>query len=253
MAKTISKAPAQPVNKWDEKLAQFATQASAKETSGGSFFSFKSGILSFGGNAIPGGKTEIVVLGDVHENCYYNQPFDADNPISPVCFAFSEDGKDMRPHPDSAEPQHDKCATCKWNQYKSADNKKGKKCRNIRRIAVIPADQLDDVVAAELAFAKIPPTSVVNFASHTKRVSDSIHRPLWAVISFLTCAAHLKKQVEVDFGYVSKIEDGEQLAALERRMETIQDELQVPYAYTAPEEVSAPAPTASASKVKGKR
>lgn len=248
MAKTST-----AVNKWDEKLAQYATEDSAKEVSGGSTFSFKSGILSFGGDAIPGNTVNVIVLGDVHENAYYSRPYDADNPVSPDCFAFSEDGKNMAPHPDSADPQSEKCATCPWNQFKSADNKKGKKCRNIRKIAVIPADQLEDVGAAELAFAKISPTNVENFKTHKKRVSDTLHRPLWATVSKMSCAPHMKKQVEVSFAYVDKITDSATLDALEARALTIQESLQVPYTYTAPEEAPAPAPAASTGKLKGRR
>lgn len=255
MAKATSvKAPApQQVNKWDEKLAQYATDQSAKETVGGTFLSFKSGILAFGGAAIPGGKLDIVVLGDTHENAYYDKPYDADNPVSPACFAFSVDGKDMAPHPDAADPQNDKCATCQWNKFGSADNKKGKKCRNLRRIAFISGDALDDVAGAELAFAKIPPTSVDNFSSHTKRVNDTIHRPLWATISTISCAPHLKKQVELSFGYKDKVTDSEQLGALETMAEGILSSLEVPYTYNTPEEAQPTAPTPSATKVKGKR
>lgn len=251
MAKPINKPVTAQVNKWDEDLAKFATEASAKESvGGGSFLSFKSGMLSFAGNAIPGNKLDVIVLGDVHENAYYDQPYDADNPVSPACFAFGEDIAKMQPHADAKEPQSDRCATCKWNQYGSADNKKGKKCRNIRKLAIIPADQLNDVAGAELAFAKIPPTSVVNFSAHTKRVADAAHRPLWAAITSISCAPHLKKQVEVSFAYVDSIKDGEQLGAIKTRVDSIQASLRVPYTYN---EV-APAPqTASASKVKGRR
>ena len=255
MAKPISTpktAPAAQVNKWDEDLAKFAQEASAKEAGGGAFLSFKSGILAFMGNMIPGNKLNAVVLGDMHENCYYDQPYDADNPISPACFAFSEDGRNMAPHADSADPQHHECATCKWNQFGSADNKKGKKCRNIRRIAIVPADQVDDP-ACELAFAKIPPTSVVNFSNHTKRVADAAHRPLWAAVTAISCAPHLKKQVEVSFAYVESITDGEKLQNIKNRVDTIQTALQVPYTYSAPEEAPPTPPTRSENKVKGRK
>jgi hypothetical protein len=251
MAKPTNKPVTAQVNKWDEELAKYATEASAKESvGGGSFLSFKSGMLSYAGNAIPGNKLEVIVLGDVHENAYYDQPYDADNPVSPACFAFGEDPATMQPHADAKEPQSDRCATCKWNAFGSADNGKGKKCRNIRKLALIPADQVDDVAAAELAFAKIPPTSVVNFSAHTKRVADAAHRPLWAVITSISCAPHLKKQVEVSFAYVDSIKDGEQLSAIKTRVDSIQASLQVPYTYSE----AAPTPqTASAAKVKGRR
>lgn len=252
MAKIAPKAPASAgLNKWDEDLAKFASEASAKESvGGGSFLSFKSGMLSFGGSAIPGNKLDVIVLGDVHENAYYDQPFDADNPVSPACFAFGNDASTMEPHEGAKDPQSAKCATCKWNAFGSADNGKGKKCRNIRKLAVIAADQLNDVVGAELAFAKIPPTSVTNFSTHTKRVADVAHRPLWAAITSISCAPHLKKQVEVSFAFVDSIKDGEQLGALKARVDSIQASLQVAYTYSE----AAPAPsTASASKVKGRR
>ena len=251
MAKPINKVPVSSgVNKWDEELAGFASEASAKETVGGSFLSFKSGMLSFGGNAIKGNSLDVVVLGDVHENAYYDQPYDADNPVSPACFAFGEDANAMAPHADAKDPQAERCSTCKWNQFGSADNGKGKKCRNIRKVALIPSDQLADIAGAEMAFAKIPPTSVVNFQTHTKRVTDAAHRPLWAAITSISCAPHLKKQVEVSFAYVDSITDGEQLGALKALHLGIQATLQVPYTYAE----ATPAPqTASSSKVRGKR
>ena len=87
--KTKTPEPSTQVNKWDEDLAKYAQEASAKEAGGGAFLSFKSGMLSFMGNAIPGNKLEVVVLGDVHENLYYDQPFDPDNALELLETAFA--------------------------------------------------------------------------------------------------------------------------------------------------------------------
>jgi len=95
MAGPKKAAPKMSVNKWDEDLAKFAQESVATEESvgiGGNMVSVKGGRLSYNGGEVPGNKMNVIIIDYVLGNAYYDEPFDVDNPSSPVCFAFG-------PHP----------------------------------------------------------------------------------------------------------------------------------------------------------
>jgi hypothetical protein len=149
-AKAAKKTPAAPAAekpknalvKWDEVLAARAIMAQQSEAKvgGGKFISIKSGVMSFNGSPVPGNALDVVVVDSVLENQLYLGKYNPDVVQVPDCFAFGRNEKDMVPHKDSANPQADSCAECPHNEWGSADTGKGKKCGNVRRLALIPAD-----------------------------------------------------------------------------------------------------------------
>jgi hypothetical protein len=52
------------------------------------FFSIKSGVLSYAGQAIPENQMAVLVLADIFENVNYPDDYDPENPENPNCFAF---------------------------------------------------------------------------------------------------------------------------------------------------------------------
>lgn len=229
--------PVTAVNKWDEQLAQFATEAAETETVGGNFVSTRGGRLSVGGNEVPGNKMNVVVIESVKENHYYADRFDPDNPSSPVCFAFGVGEDEMVPHPDSTERQADKCANCPMNQFGSADQGRGKACKNIRRLGIITEDGLDDVPAAELAVLKIPVTSVKNWSTYVTQVATTLRRPPFAMVTEVSVVPDSKTQFKVCFKAAAQITDGDSLQALMDRKPLVVAELTRPYAPAPAEEV----------------
>jgi hypothetical protein len=90
-----------------------------------------------------GKEIDVVILDFVWFMVNYPGVFNANNPQQPNCFAVGRenpDSGDLKPHEDSAEPQHTDCKECPKNQWKSAQTGNGKACKNQRRLAVLPPD-----------------------------------------------------------------------------------------------------------------
>jgi hypothetical protein len=188
-AKAAKKTPAAPAAekpknalvKWDEVLAARAIMAQQSEAKvgGGKFISIKSGVMSFNGSPVPGNALDVVVVDSVLENQLYLGKYNPDVVQVPDCFAFGRNEKDMVPHKDSANPQADSCAECPHNEWGSADTGKGKKCGNVRRLALIPADALDKgeegVKETELTFFKVPVTSSPNWTNYVNTLAAQGH------------------------------------------------------------------------------
>jgi len=152
---------------WAAELSKYAQDAPTTESASvsGNWLTARAGVLNYKGVPVKGNATEAVILASVLENVYYEEDFDADNPASPVCFAFSTTLKDLKPHESAPKPQHAKCAGCPQNEFGSADKGKGKKCKNMKRLAMIPfGDGTPEALEAEeLAFAKLSVMSVKEF------------------------------------------------------------------------------------------
>jgi len=226
LTKKPAAAPTTAVNKWDEELAKLAVDAQAEETLAGNFISTRGGRLQYGGAEIPGNKLNAVIINYVKENHYYEDRFDADNPASPVCFAFATEDGEMAPHPDSTKPQCATCSACPKNQFGSADQGKGKACKNIRRLGLITEDALEeDVSTAEVAVLKIPVTSVKNWSTYVGQVATTMKRPPFAVVTEISIVPDSKTQFKICFKPVAQITDGDALGALMGRREAVANDL----------------------------
>lgn len=238
---------------FQEKLAQYAkkTVATVAAVGGGTFISFKGGVITVGGNAVPGNVLEVVVLGHVLENHYYTVAFDPDSPTSPVCFAFGESAEDMKPHDASEEKQCDNCAACPKNQFGTAEKGKGKACGNIVRMALLTrADVEKDIALAQPAFAKLPVTSVKEWAIYCKGLESSLGLPPFAVVTKLSVVPDAKSQFKVKFETMATIDDADSIESLINRHEGILPELMTPYSRNVEEEE---APVAARGAIKGSR
>lgn len=220
------------LQRWDEELARQAQMAAGIEENvggGGSFISTQGGVLTFGGAEIPGNKMNVIIVDHILENHTYGSKFDPDNPSSPICFAFGRDEKEMVPHELSSEPQHDKCIGCPLNEFGSADTGKGKGCKNIRRLALITEDGLEDIENAPLSYLKIPVTSVKAWAGYVRQLATTLSRPPFGVVTEISLVRDAKTQFKVQFKLVESIESAEQIEALIARKKLVEQEIAFPY------------------------
>lgn len=132
------------------------------------------------------------------------------------------------------------------NEWGSAgEGRRGKACKETRRLAVIPADSLDsveDLVGAELAMAKIPVTSVANWSNYVHKTSAVDGLPFWAVLTEMSVKPHIKNQFEVNFNREEVIDDTDALAAIMKKVEMVDAFVMAPYSIAADEDTPAPAP-----------
>ena len=238
---------------WEKEMeAQAAVAAGmASSTGGAQFFSVRAGQLSFDGMPLPGNQMGVVILDWVLENVYYEGDFDAENPVPPTCFAFGrETAADMRPHDvvfEADQAQHETCRGCPQNEWGSAVRGRGKACRNIRRLAIIPAGTIDANTNRFTAFAdpaqfekagvgylKVPVTSGRGFDTYVKQVAGALRRPPHAVFTRVVVRPDPKTQVAVTFEPLEPAPT-DLIPILMQRHRAIMSELEQPYSLTVEE------------------
>lgn len=203
------KAPGTAVVSWQEELAKMAVATAEAERPSGNWVSFKGGRLSIGGNPMKDDKVKAVVIESMFENQWYKERYDADNPQSPSCYAIDTIEDNLKPHADSEEPQAATCAECPKNVWGSdPGGGRGKACKNVRRLAMLSANDLGAISKAEVAMAKLPVTSVGNWSTYANQVASVLKLPPLAVITEMAVTPSSKTIFQVNFELVDKITDG---------------------------------------------
>ncbi len=250
MAKTpVKAAPAKKptsIVPWEEEMARQADIAAAVTgTTSGTFISFRGGIITVDKNPVPNNRLEAVVLAHCLENAYYEDSYDEDNPMPPVCFAYGvakpgmtaeelENLADtMVPHEKSTKPQADSCSVCEWNKFGSAEKGKGKACGNKRRLAVIAGDDESikdgtSIAAQKVYFAKTSVTSSKNWDGYVKTAAKTLRRPPLGLVTIISAEkTNDKRQFVVNFEVKEKIETSDQFEALMEKAKGV--EIDFPY------------------------
>jgi hypothetical protein len=202
---------------WAEQLAAMAIETAAAEVVTGKFISFRSGQMTYQDAPVPNNELPVVIIDSIFENHLYAEAYDPNNISSPICFAFGRTEAEMKPHEKSKVPQAPTCAECKNLQWGS-DPKggRGKACKQIRRLAMIPADALktpDKLPTAPIAFARIPVMSVTSWGGYVQQVAAQKLPPL-AVVTKMYLKPDPKSQFKVYFEMMARITDGDLLSKL---------------------------------------
>lgn len=231
--------------KWEAQLAQDAkAEADNEQLPGGQFLSIKAGVLSLAGQPIEDNKLDVVIVDHVFENAYYTGRYDPDNPSSPICYAFGREEESMAPADDVEEKQNDACAGCPQNVFGTADEgrRPGKACKNGRRLALLSAEGITAHAASEgeIAFLKVPPTSLKGWAYYVKSLASTYRRPTYGVVTTIGVVPDQKDQVRVTF-VMKELLDAKVLAAIAERREAVKELIIFPYAKNAPVVARAPA------------
>lgn len=272
--KPTNKAPGTEVVDWETEMkAQAAIAAEAQRSSGGGgkFLSLQAGVMSFDGNPLPGNQMAVVILADIMENSFYDAAYDPNTPASPKCFAFGHDEADMEPHDavdndEYFDRQHPQCSGCPQAEWGSAPTGKGKACKNVMRIAIIPAgvykgkgtgrnqtfdlDLYDDPEhfrKAEVAYLKIPVMSVKNYSKYVKQLNADMSRPPWGVVTNIYLEPDPKSQFRVMFELLDKL-DSDILAAVMPRHKA--EDTSMDFPYQPPQDDKEAAPAASNNKLR---
>lgn len=244
IAKKAAPAKGKALVNWDEKFAKYAQEGAAREAAtvaGGNFMQTAGGILKYKDAAVPGNKMKVVVVNYAFENQLYKGKFNPSDPRSPDCYALAMADIELAPHENVEEPQNEVCEGCPMNEWETADNGIGKACKNIRRLALISAGDLessDTVEASEIALLRIPVTSTKAFASYIRQLSEVMKRPAFAVVTEISVEPNPKTQFLISFKFVEMINDQELFEALIAKQELAIKKLLTPY----PKNEDRPAP-----------
>lgn len=248
------------VANYDEAYAKLAQQQADEEQSGGMFITTKGGVLSFQDEQMPGNQMCVVILDAVRENTFYTGKYDPEVQTPPKCYAFARGNEEMGPHESMAkhldyfEPQAEDCSVCPHNEYGSADTGRGKACQNRRRLALIPAGFYSKVAkskdyhlelfddpkhyqTADIAFLKIPTTSVKEWSKYVTQLSAQFHRPSFGVITRIYLENDAKTQFKVRFEMVEELSH-DLAPAIFARNEEAKKNIITPYAPPAPQETT---------------
>lgn len=230
--------------------AQWADQAQEvlehERPTGGAFFSTRAGQLMLGEEAMPGNQVCCIVIDFIRLNTYYPERFDSDNPLPPVCYAIGRTEEEMAPHPTMQadlswfQPQNVDCHSCALNEWGSAEQGRGKACQNRRQLALIPAgyyaprrgsrdfdlhlfDDPAHYMSADVAFLRLPVTSVNTWAKYANQVAANFRRPPAGVITRIYLEPDSKYQYTVNFETVEQVPDALAQAIIERAQRQISE------------------------------
>jgi hypothetical protein len=252
------------ITNWDEELERQAEVAAGMEANsgGGQFFSMKAGVLSFNDMALPGNQMAVVIVDSVLENVFYEGKYDSENPTPPTCFAFGRDDLTIAPHETvtaKGQDQHTNCQGCPMNAWGTADQGRGKACRNTRRLGLLPAGTLDpqtgrfeafsDVeqfATGPIGFMKLPVTSVKGYATFVKQVAGALKRPPHGIFTRIRVIPDTKTQFKVIFEPLGPI-PGALMGAVMGRNEETKAVIEFPYSLEQ-EEKAKPAPKGGRGK-----
>lgn len=158
-----------PIN-YQEQLAKESQEITKRLQSGGGSKIRAKGNTSF---AMPDGTESPVIEGVVVEftamNTFYDRPYDKDTPSPPACYAIGDIPSLLAPSKDVPDRQADNCATCPMNQFGTADNGKGKACKNKRILAILPEDADD---STDIMLLEVPPSSIGFYDSYVASLSS---------------------------------------------------------------------------------
>jgi hypothetical protein len=121
-----------------------------------------------GGAEVPVPVLPVVIVGIAYGNAkqFYLGGYDENQRgRRPDCFSI--DG--VTPDAAAANKQHPNCATCRHNQWGTATNSpsgKGKACRDHKRIAIVPAGDIDNTTYGGPMLLALPPMSAPNLKAY---------------------------------------------------------------------------------------
>lgn len=122
--------------------------------------------------ALPDGRKsadplQVVIVGFVSANVFYEGEYDSNNIAPPTCFAIHENPRSLTPSDNSPVKQNDSCMGCPMNEFGSKG--KGKACANTRLLAVLPPDADAD---SPIWTMKVSPTGLKAFDAYVRQVSS---------------------------------------------------------------------------------
>lgn len=126
----------------------------------------------------------VIVKSNKHvSKIYYEHQYSEGDADEPDCFSL--DG--VKPDESAKNKQSLGCASCQWNQWGSRitdSGKKAKKCSDNRRVAVVPAGDIDNEIYGGPMLLRIPAASLGDLAAYGKRMAQKGY-PYNAVVTRL--------------------------------------------------------------------
>lgn len=199
--------------------------AAAVTRPGWAFLGTRGGIFRAGDEVLPS-RLRVVIMGAVRENNYYEDEYDPEVLVPPTCFAVGGVGRGddgLAPPADLQARAASACAACPQNVFGSDAGRSGKACKNVVRLALLPADDLhpDRLKRAVGARLRVPVTSVRLFNAYASMLTRGQIRPLFTVVTDVVIEPDADNVFSIRFEPVAAIEDVFALNVLESRLDEV--------------------------------
>jgi hypothetical protein len=231
-SKAVTVAPQKGVvvGGWRERAAKSIAAgkvASAKlPQQSGNFISFRGGSPSLGGVNLPN-PLPLVILAYDAERAYYSKPYQPDVMATPDCYSY--DG--VTPHHKAKVPQSNSCAQCRFNEFGTSQNGKGKACKEGAKFAAIHADMLESpakIAGATIIQGRLSVLNSKGFRNYTGYFEEA-GQPIWGSVSQLSVQPDSKSQYAVTFSNVVADLDDTDLDGIAVRVDEAEKLMALPY------------------------
>lgn len=222
-----------PTN-WKDQMANEAKVLARSFRPSTTQISTKSGIMTYMGQAVPNNELNVIILATINENNFFEGKFDPRNPRNPICFAFGKPQPDgskpsMVPPAELVEPnrQASNCDVCDWSKWNSDSESvsgKGKRCKELYKLGLIPVSGDGN----EMAILRVPVTSRKNYEVYINTLAAAAARPPWGVVTKVKVKPHVKNQFEVVFSLVEPLPE-EALGNVWKKIDGAYETLMQPY------------------------
>lgn len=222
--------PKQEVINWEEKLAQEAKDVAKLERPPLSKIGFRSGVMTYMGEAVKDNELECIVAAYAFERVLYDSKYDPDKITPPDCYALAspQESANMAPYDNVPNPRSEECEDCTFGTW---DGNTPPMCKQRRRLIILPKSVANDpekVATAEMAIMSIPVTSIKHWGKYVNSVAARTQRPYWSVLTKVKLVPHPKHQFHVHFEEIGLLSN-ELLGAIQAVNETAMQIALQPY------------------------
>jgi len=216
---------------WEEMMKDEAKDVAKSERPSVTRISLQSGIMTYNDTAVPDNELTCIVADVIHEQVYYDIPWEPGVVNPPARVGYGEPGSAIRAHESVPKKEYENwpdCARCKMNQWRKPPEK-GKPCGERRKLAILPwLDNVEEYANAEIAVLSLPVMSVKNWGNYVNGLNAQFQRPCWGMLTKVSVRPDPKSQFRVHFEPVQPLED-EYIGAVHARKEVCRNTLLVPY------------------------
>lgn len=131
--------------------------------------------FEFPDGLITAGPFDSVIVGWRYLNALYTKRWNPNEVSSPDCWAQGEVEPELAPHESVKKAQAPACAECPYNEWGSGPEGRGKKCKNIIKLAIVAPDA--DAKATPLIL-KTSPTATGPLAKYLRNVISGGKMPI---------------------------------------------------------------------------
>ncbi len=211
-------APSELTEMFQTEIDDDATAAAGDV--GWPFFKTQGGVFNYNEEDI-GDSMKLIILEAIRENVFYEGSFDPSNPTPPTCFAMNKNADELAPPEDLRTSQADTCKECRWNVFGTAEQGRGKACKNSVRLTVLPfqSGSATELTKCEGARLRVPVTSVRGFAAYVTKLTKALHRPVLSVVTQVKIEHSKTGGFGILFEPLGGIDDKARLEILKARRE----------------------------------